>query len=994
MSSQIFSEAVKRALASSAFFSYGSLMKPDVKRIPNHETRGVAPPLLETWALQRDDFETKLMEQYEMIKPGETRILVAATGVGKSTKLPLRLVNYGRNAGIVLLPRPILVASIVKYLRRAAPAMGYPDVLVDALRSCYIRTPPTGAAVYYSTAEDFLVRCQQDPEMLTRMNVGFIYLDEAHVNNSGYQFVRLLVGLQWFGSVKVFYGTATSLDVSLKLEGNFPGVRPIPHPSNEFTLDSPDASPVSSVLHYRNIVNRTLIFLPSDRHIELWSAYYDLSDITVLTFTTFDSTTKLDVINAKLERKMPLVILACDQLSTGITLSIDTVICCGYIQELKVDYNLPGASLVVRHVNAAERTQRMGRVNRHLPGVGHYNDVSLAKSSSDMDDTMALYVYMWARMFNISIKNPLVSQYEDLMGECSDQYVALMLCAKTIPLLVMSYMNDNGELYAGCEVVKHVFRSGEPIAFTDESIESSISKWKDFSTGPRTWLDAPVSFKSKVTYPEEWYALPAAVWYAYQNERTNIGISFDNASVVSALVDDSRTKQKIKNRRSVVTVADNTPRRAMSLITTRNNESPTAELFQLAGLMNTIQEDVQDVEPPMASRVPINYQKQRSVSSVTEEIPRVLPVQSWLQDVVEKKPRRRSRKSSSSGSSYDKMDIELVQIDPIKYKFYKLYPVDKSLLTEYVTCESVMDRDFNRYDQLIRLKVVFSSLKRDQASRQDEQNKYFLSVLRVHNNKVMEHLQLKSSGGRSYSVFDKMLGRESYDDSIVKDIDQSTNLLHSMKFEQFFVGIDKRTRHASVSSGDSVAFDKIQKLKLTVSYFYAVGDPTVEAKVIDLYKFVFPVYLGTRVIGSMLRVGHAAILPYHVFDKCRETFNDLIVHEDDTVDIAVLWNNEFVDRTLKFRGPVDTETVVLVGFHPRDGQPVSLGPAEILLVGDVWCIDKVLTHGYSGFALVSVVDTNVVGIYKGFYSANADGKQFAAFVPTNTFVTYVAKALN
>jgi hypothetical protein len=129
-------------------------------------------------------------------------VVTAPTGTGKSTRLMVELMQYSQRRVIAILPRRILVLSIVPYMQTT-----YPDLVIAG--STEGMEYDSSARLIYCTAQSFWAR----PDLRTAGSV--FVLDEAHIYEPSYLLIT-----RWLleGCHRSLFVTATPPDSLCDLE--------------------------------------------------------------------------------------------------------------------------------------------------------------------------------------------------------------------------------------------------------------------------------------------------------------------------------------------------------------------------------------------------------------------------------------------------------------------------------------------------------------------------------------------------------------------------------------------------------------------------------------------------------------------------------------------------------------------------------------------------------------------------------------------------------
>ncbi len=310
--------------------------------------------------------------------PGSRLVLEAPPGAGKSTALPLALLQAQAWQGqriLLLQPRRIAALSIARYLaaqlgETVGQQVGY-HVRGDQQFS-------TRTRLLVLTEGMFTQYLQRDPELV---GVGLVIFDEFHERNlaSDLGLAMLLESFQlrpdlallvmsatlpaaaiaqWLGDAKVLSTSGRSFPVTVDY-------RP-PSPQ------SPWLQQVPAVIHQalRRAEHGVLVFLPGQAEIEQLAALLgELPQVTLLQlYSQLPLAQQQRVLQPPIAGEKRLI-LATNIAETSLTIpAIDVVVDCGR-ERLAQFYPQHGISrLITRRISKASATQRAGRAGRLQAG--------------------------------------------------------------------------------------------------------------------------------------------------------------------------------------------------------------------------------------------------------------------------------------------------------------------------------------------------------------------------------------------------------------------------------------------------------------------------------------------------------------------------------------------------------------------------------------------------------------------------------------------------
>jgi hypothetical protein len=975
----VINDALHRILRVASALSYGCLVLPFKEGVNWPEVRARRVPQFAQWPVERENFKQEVVSGYAAMERGAVRLLVAGTGVGKSTVMPYVIASEHAISGLVLMPNNALPVMSLPYLTQKFIEMGG-NVKPFILRTRHVDAPEVGPTLYFCSASDFLARLARRPSMISDMGIEFIYLDECHEVRPEYTFFKYAKHAGILGDVKVFYGTATAAS-DINMEDGSVGRTVSAKPVSLFPMAAPTTVSRQSPLHYDNIQDRTLIFVATDAEAMDWAKYYDNHDVPVMAYLTESGNKHLSDVPRFLDAHALCVLLVPPLFQTGFTLNVDTSICTGKVTICVIDFATGEVQLRKRNVTQAERVQRMGRVGRYKPGRGFYADVEPYAVSQQEPDEVSMYVYLWAKVFNMTINDPSVSQFNALTGALSSKAAAILLHSRVHPYLMLPYVANAGFYKHWGRVMKYAMFSSE-VEDSDESNADKVVSWNENSTGPVDYSDTPIVYKCPVRYPKEWVVLPALAWKSYADNENVALRGFSTRSVISAV---TQTVVPDRTRRSVAFVGPS-PRSSVSTATqlpgyasrervvsppppyagsstsrrTRGDSVPSVDdVLSVYSLDGTVR--------PVSNGILPRSRHSGSVAALSERhaAPDVgaTRVQEWQSNV-----RSHPRLGEGSESSGDHDTIELMQVRPEKYMYSKFYPMDVEAFSDYVADESVGSVDRRRVDRLLSGKENYASLPHDANTARDKQKSWFISILRVHNASVSKYLQFSANvegGFFSRAKMTRQVGMATEDYSIRSTV----GLLKACALQNYYVGIDKRSLHLSLTSSTlSPVFTEYESNALVMLAF---GDVKVREKVLALKACANPIDVDGKCLANAWFYAGKIITVAHAVD------------EDDsstwpagaTGVFATMWQHDLVifdtnteSDAMYIRMPKIDDQVYIITVDRTTLQPMVLGCFELLSVGDPIVMDFILTHGYSGALLVSVDDGAIVGMYRGEYA--------------------------
>uniref|UniRef100_A0AAU6R4N2 Genome polyprotein n=1 Tax=Lagomorph hepacivirus TaxID=3138818 RepID=A0AAU6R4N2_9FLAV len=272
--------------------------------------------------------------------------VVAPTGSGKSTKLPMHYYNAGYKV-LVLNPSVATTLAMEKYMQAVfsvSPNIFASDTTIN--HACRLT---------YSTYGRFLANSNLDYDV--------IILDECHSTDATtiLGIGRVLQLVHDSNCKLVLLATATP-----------PGASYAPHPQiEEIKMPSEGGVPIAQGVHLDTTIlkrGRHLVFLPTKRQCDEVAAALRKLGLKSVSYYRGKDIGDIPV-------EGDVVVVATDALMTGYTGNFDTVwdLCLSVFTEVRVDLD-PTFTIhrITQPSNLATRLQRRGRTGRGKPGKYYY----------------------------------------------------------------------------------------------------------------------------------------------------------------------------------------------------------------------------------------------------------------------------------------------------------------------------------------------------------------------------------------------------------------------------------------------------------------------------------------------------------------------------------------------------------------------------------------------------------------------------------------------
>jgi len=940
-------DALQFAIHQLTTLNYPSMILPYLKGRSVEPVRARRAAALGQWPIERDDFEVRVVQGYSELAPGSVRQLVAATGIGKSTRMPY-LIAIGKSvSGLILSPDNTLAFSTFTYVNGKIKSEWGGGVNVSVLRSSHSVNPLSSPALYYSSVADFLGRLCANPNLLRDLGIEFIYLDESHEKNPEYYVMRLLVANEWFPNQKVFYGTATEgSDLNMESDNSMKTV--IVRPEVQFNVTTPGTLSSNSPMHYTRIADRTMIFLALDSEIDNLYAYYDSHDVPVFKIRAGDSSRVYVNLKHFLIEQSLCVVLASHVFQTGHTFNIDTLIDTGYKRSVVIDYGAPSFAIQRVKETLADRVQRCGRVGRFKRGRAFHPDFDVAPSEPELTEYTSFYVYLWSIVLGLDIRDELISRFSALTGDMSILSAALLLNSRVPAFLLLPYVTGDG-FYRGFAKTMNCITFSDVLVESRESNQEKMDSWDEFNTGSVPWAQKPLVFKTKIPFPRELSIIPYYFWACFNGEVEPFKLAGSNQSVITAIGTPVRPASIASTRLPspklpppYASEVFSSPRPAYSIADIQDNYSVRNTMADVGGMVSSMDN--------------VKFQHSSRVSVVPDDAGVKEKVRHWRKSI------------SSSSSSRD--DIELRQVDPVKYSKFKLYPMDIEIRRAYLENETVGAKDYTYMSRMLSGKEVFSALSSHSDRNRQLQAKYFLALLRIHNVAVVKTLQLAAGDTGFVGSIHKFMngGINTHTD----DRDTASRLLKVCVAEHYYVGMDKRalkgSSDISIASVDPAA---LQRAQIMLSF----GSTDVP-ELIALYQTQHYDLIDhtSYAYGNAWFSGSYMFSARHLFesDDGVVKLNDSHICLDEIYpdlldqDLVIFDVNDSSPSTLLFRCPEHNELVYVVGSNSEYKPVQIIGVFSIKVENTDVYVTANMPSGYSGSIIVSVKDGAILGVYTGY----------------------------
>jgi len=580
-------------------------------------------------------------------------------------------------------------------------------------------------------------------------------------------------------------------------------------------------------------------------------------------------------------------------------------------------------------------------------------------------------------VLNLVVRNPEIAEYGTLTGSISRYAAALLVHARLPPLMVLPYVADDG-FYRG---FGRGMRRVLPTDIRKESVDSNSAKtvsWVSRTTGPTVFSDVPVEFKAQVGGPKLWMLPLVYAWLGFTDSMSA------DVTVTRTVIASKQPKSASSSSTLFGTPSGRFPKGHRY---TQSLEFTTKKSGSFVTLPAVTRHSVMPppLEPVAVVPKSVVDETERKVSATGDWVQSLPKDMSGLRiDTKSKRSRRHSGRSSTSSGS--PVTVERRRVTAKDYKLHKLYPMFEDYFKRYMESESATKRDWVRYDNLCSMKVVFAHFGTAR-SREDDMTSYFLSVLRVHNCSVLAYMQ--SRVANSPTLVQRLLNNSQHDnyEDIVR---RTSDLLTTFELENYFVGIDERTRH---SRGDSsVAITPDHDGTAQRGAFYVSLGPQYIIDAIRMLETLSVPIISTKdegvlacawnVFGNILSVRH----PFETGESELKLPPGAtgVIRDSQLLDL-VLFRAEL--RGLKYfpvSSPVAERDVVVLAHDVLTQEFQIHGPFKLGGSQEGWFIPYAFSQGYSGALVYDVMEGCVVGLYTGMY-IETDFEKFGKVVPLDKF---------
>lgn len=416
--------------------------------------------------------------------------LAAATGLGKTVFLPQYMVRHGLVRSIVVLEPDAVIAS---------NAYAFVKSKYTASVSLYIDGKLTGSSsnLRYSTYRDFLSLVLKNDRFVRDVEV--IYIDEAHVPEPECYVLRAL-GLTVFLDKRVYMVSANFLETQNPEDRvhkiNMTDIEYVPISKWEQAIQSKE----NRLFDPKNINSRVLIFVPSEREVDIVVAIYlkRITDVYSLDRRNISELSKIISVFHQRQGR-PCVCVVDSHFGYGMTIPADMAIDTSltYVELVDMDKREIVSSCVA--ITYEDSIQHAGRVGRVAPG--RYYRMNLEFSETRELHESAMYkAYAWFVLLGIK-PSMKFDDVEANLGMFVARHAKVILASNLHPLITKSYLDDDGKVYS--QFFKGLSNYADPsvLELSEEQFDWTESDWFLIPGSDSQPLFAPFSLRS--TYREQ-----------------------------------------------------------------------------------------------------------------------------------------------------------------------------------------------------------------------------------------------------------------------------------------------------------------------------------------------------------------------------------------------------------------------------------------------------------------------------------------------------------
>lgn len=442
----------KQALSNGAQFVYSAhgIEIPKKPREGVQELRMGAVP--EVIKVERSRFLPDLRSIVSRFERGRAYRLVAGTGVGKTTIIPLTMVTVQCSVGIVVVPDERIRDTVQTFVDILAKTSSFAVNEVSRIKTIRELSRLVAPSVAFITATDILIMLSQRNDLFDYVSIGFVYIDECHEKIPQYHVLRYLQWGKWMQNTVVLYGSATS---GFNMEGR--GTGEIPRTDEVVTEDLLDfrsignmssESPLSVATRMHR---RTILFLPRESDFPAVRKYYENMSIQVFELTRDMTGDDITVLYSDLNDTACFVLLTTEVAQTAYTLPLQDCVDTGFSVRKLVDYEKRVVDVKDQLATREEQTQRAGRVGRMSGGVS-YHGFSTGTDNGLVLPGSEIYVVLWCIVLNVNISfGGNIEAVKEIFADLAFEQAAVLLGSVVHPLFLIPYLSSGMKVFRGTD---------------------------------------------------------------------------------------------------------------------------------------------------------------------------------------------------------------------------------------------------------------------------------------------------------------------------------------------------------------------------------------------------------------------------------------------------------------------------------------------------------------------------------------------------------------
>lgn len=351
----------------------------------------------------------------------------AATGLGKSTRLPFLLYALGWSV-LVVQPSHLLAVSCYAFVAPNRPEAKF-------------GLPTPSKAVYYASVTDVLIHIVNGE----RFHGALLYLDEAHTLKAEYSAL-----LAW---IRIHQATSPVLFTSATVGEDRSGPREPGKEIKVVEIQGVGTSPMdfkavctNGAYSAQHVTLPTMTFAPDNRAVKMVAEVYESWGVPYITFSDGDGVEQFKKIQKFLSTRTPRVLVTTDTLATGVTLPVDCVFDFG----VSVTYVAQGTPIKFQEVHVDTdprlRNQKIGRTGRLRSGTAVIVKRPVKHQPFEINLMEKYRLVCWLALLGLR-PNPVLSAETALLGRVTPTMAVFMLSVPTHPLLLRGFFGRDGYCY-------------------------------------------------------------------------------------------------------------------------------------------------------------------------------------------------------------------------------------------------------------------------------------------------------------------------------------------------------------------------------------------------------------------------------------------------------------------------------------------------------------------------------------------------------------------